>query len=71
MGLAPFLPEKPKIVKVCLPDFSESNLRYLQQIANEPRLQISLIVSVQNLTSKNYRFCKLITDFNHPDFVVI
>jgi hypothetical protein len=32
----------------------------LQLIATEPKLQISLIVSVQNLTSKNYIYCKLI-----------
>ncbi len=34
---------------------------YLQLIATEPELQISLIVSAQNLTSKKYRYCKLIT----------
>ena len=35
---------------------------YLQLIANRPKLQICLIVSVQNLTSKNYRYCKLIVN---------
>jgi hypothetical protein len=33
-------------------------IRYLQLIIDEPKLQIFLIVSVQNLTSKNYRYCK-------------
>jgi hypothetical protein len=30
----------------------------LQQIATEPKLQISLIVSAKNLTSQKYRYCK-------------
>ena len=32
-------------------------------------LQISLIVSVQNLISKNYRYCKLITSRTPSDFL--
>ncbi len=41
-------------------EFSLYNF-WIQLIANEVKLQISLIVSVQNLTSKNYRYCKHIT----------
>ena len=43
----------------------------LQLIANEPKLQISPIVSAINLASKNYRYCKHLCNIDHPLKLVI
>ncbi len=42
--------------------------RYLV-IVNEPKLQISLIVSVQNFTTQKYRYCKHIQSRTHSVFL--
>jgi hypothetical protein len=40
--------------------FRPQNYRFLQHIADEPELQICLIVSVQNFATQKYRYCKRI-----------